>query len=100
MADKKAPPLSLASDLAGGPVDTAPEAAPVERPGDAQPAEFPSDYDEWASGKAAPYRLLLAGYRARLRVRGGLLRKQKPTEWDADFKTFCEAPPETKKPTS
>ena len=58
---------------------------------DAQPTEFPVDFEEWAGSMPAAYRVLIAGFRSVVRKRGELLRKQKAAAWGEQFTKFQSA---------
>ena len=50
--------------------------------------EYPVDFEEWAAGQSGIYRVLVAGYRYRVRVAGELTAFKQREEWSEGFAAF------------
>lgn len=67
--------------------DTEPEVEAA--PANAQPDEFPIDALEWSLTQPSYQRVLVAGFRMRLRITGKLREMRMRREWDEAFATFA-----------
>jgi len=64
---------------------------------DAQPAEFPLDFEEWAAEQPRIHRTLLAGFRYHVRATGHLRSRWTRARWQKEFTTFANTVPGTRR---